>query len=59
MEVQRKRTKVKKKKAKPLDGNNSWCLRSASANVHYTGTGYVNVEIAKDNLEDKVVKVNL
>ena len=55
MEVQRKRTKSKKKKAKPLDGNMSRRIsRSAMFNVNLAGTGYVNVEIAKKDKSDEV-----
>lgn len=54
MEVQRKRAKVKKKKTKPLDGNVTARIKLCTYFIRFTGTGYVNVEIAKENVSDKV-----
>ena len=53
MEVQKKRAKVKKKKAKPLDGNQYPICYLRCALV-FIGTGYVEVEISKDSTSDNV-----
>lgn len=57
MEVLRKRAKVKKKKAKPLDGNLTTRTKMCSFYcfvIRFTGTGYVSVELPKETVSDEV-----